>query len=141
MWLHYSQHTLALHDGRRWGVMTLGLPHIISLESVCRRALMVPQMVPQMVDDDGCVTAVNCRANASAVFIAAATTRSDLPLSYAADSATAEECRIATAADFKTSLPCSPSFIQVMKLERQSYRRNSGTELALLPPQRETLCV
>jgi hypothetical protein len=106
--------------------MTLGLPHIISLESACRRALMVPQMVPQivpqMVDDDGCVTAVNCRANASAVFIAAATTRSDLPLSYAADSATVEECRIATAADFKTSLPCSPSFIQVMKLERQSYR-------------------
>ena len=100
----------------------VGLPHIISLESACRRALMVPQMVPQMVDDDGCVTAVNCRANASAVFIAAATTRSDLPLSYAADSATVEECRIATAADFKTSLPCSPSFIQVMKLERQSYR-------------------
>ena len=114
------------HSGpTRWekaGVVTLGLPHIISLESVCRRALMVPQMVPQMVDDDGCVTAVNCRANASAVFIAAATTRSDLPLSYAADSATVEECRIATAADFKTSLPCSPSFIQVMKLERQSYR-------------------
>ena len=33
-WLHYSQHTLTLHDGRRRGVVTLWAFHISSQERV-----------------------------------------------------------------------------------------------------------